>query len=510
MLQLLSAYWLWALTGLLVPVLIHLWNKKQPKVIKVGSVRWLQAAASQQARQLQLHDWPLLLLRCFLLLTLVLFLCQPVWQQISRQPGHRYLWVSPSLLQPQNLPLVQTTIDSLLKNNYQLREFSLGFLPISTQSWENLKTGKEEKNKLSGNLNYWALANAVHQQFYRAQEHLFVTDNQFVHFAGARPLFPASSRWLTIPVNQYDSLFVQEAFQNRPDSLTVVIGQKRKGGIRFSNISFTTPTPNQVLNLPGLLPLIYTKSINQAFISFQNSPNQVPVKKSGKNIALYYDKSREQDSKYVSAALAALSSYTGRRLNLTQITATRPININHIDWLFWLSDQPLPVYIQMEIKKGLSVFKDAPTTPKLMLANFITTEQLPTPISLAQQVRLVQQGGNSVWQNNFGEPVLQYKSVGQGGLYYFGSRFNNQWNNLPQSSFIPELLSYLIFPEAKIRQDWRELENIQVQPSLTKTTQQPMFYSQVQQDLKYLLLALGALLFLTERWWAYKKGKRLI
>lgn len=510
MLQLLSTYWLWALTGLLVPVFIHLWNKKQPKVIKVGSIRWLQAAASQQARQLQLHDWPLLLLRCFLLIFLVLFLCQPVWRQFIRQPGRKYVWVAPSLLRPQTLPLVQATIDSLIKKNYALREFTLGFAPITAEAWQNLKDGKEEKPQPAQNMNYWSLAKAVHQQFAQAREHLFLTDNQLGHFAGKRPFLPNTSRWLTIPVNLTDSLFVQEAFQNHPDSVTVVIGWGDTGGTRFTNFSFPTPAPGQILTPAGLSPLVYDQRQNQAVISFQNSADQVPVRKRKRNFKLVYDKSREQDIKYLRAALAAVGDYTGRSLQLTQISGAGQINVKDTKWLFWLSDQPLPDLVKAEINKGLIIFKDAPSTQKQSTANYITTAQLPENIPLAKQVRLVQQTGSSVWQNNFGEPVLQFEAMGQGGIYTFGSRFNGQWNNLPESSFFPELLSNLIFPETKTRRDFRELDNDQVQPIRVKTMPRQTFQSPVKQDLKYLFLALGTLLFFMERFWAFRKGQRHI
>ncbi|MDB5263088.1 MAG: hypothetical protein JWQ14_2369 [Adhaeribacter sp.] len=510
MLQLLSTYWLWALTGLLVPVLIHLWNKKQPQVIKVGSIRWLQAAASQQTRRLQLNDLPLLLLRCLILIILILFLCQPVLQQFIRQPGQKYVWVAPSLLQPQTLPLVQATIDSLLKKNYQLREFAIRFQVISEDSWQNLKNGKENKPIPESNINYWALAKAVNHHFPRAQEHLILTDNQLGHFAGKRPVSSHSSRWLTIPLNRTDSLFVQEAFQYHPDSLKVVIGQRNTGGVRFANFSFPIAATGQTLTPAGLPPLVYARKPNQEFISFQNSPEQVPVRKTRINISLFYDKDRQQDSKYLRAALAAVSDYAGRPINLTQISVARKINFKDTNWLFWLSDQPLPATIQKEINKGLVIFKDAPATQKFGAANYITMAQLPVNIPLSQQVLMVQKAGSSVWQNNFGELVLAYKAIGKGGLYTFSSRFNGQWNNLPESSFFPELLSNLILPETKIRRDLRELDNDQVQPILAKTTQQKNFLRQVQRELEYLFLALGALLFLTERFWAFRKGRRQI
>ncbi|MDQ2771566.1 MAG: BatA domain-containing protein, partial [Bacteroidota bacterium] len=51
-----------ALTGLLVPVAIHLFNRRPGREVAVGSLRWLAAGANRRLRHLKLEQLWLLLL----------------------------------------------------------------------------------------------------------------------------------------------------------------------------------------------------------------------------------------------------------------------------------------------------------------------------------------------------------------------------------------------------------------------------------------------------------------
>ncbi|WGK64697.1 BatA domain-containing protein [Croceiramulus getboli] len=69
--------WLWGLLGLLVPIAIHLWSRRKVRVIKVGSIQWLQETTSRKSNRIQLHEYALLALRCLILLLVVLLLSGP-------------------------------------------------------------------------------------------------------------------------------------------------------------------------------------------------------------------------------------------------------------------------------------------------------------------------------------------------------------------------------------------------------------------------------------------------
>lgn len=62
---------LWGLLALLIPLVIHFLSKKQQNVIYFGSNKFLESKETTSARSIQLSDLLLLLIRAFLLATLV-------------------------------------------------------------------------------------------------------------------------------------------------------------------------------------------------------------------------------------------------------------------------------------------------------------------------------------------------------------------------------------------------------------------------------------------------------
>ena len=44
----LNPTYLWALLGLLIPIAIHLWSKKEGKTVKIGSIELLRESDSKQ------------------------------------------------------------------------------------------------------------------------------------------------------------------------------------------------------------------------------------------------------------------------------------------------------------------------------------------------------------------------------------------------------------------------------------------------------------------------------
>ena len=81
MLQFLQPILLWAAAGIIVPVIIHLWNIKEGKTLKIGSIAFFTESTKPHARRIKLSDLPLLLLRCLLLVVIAMLMAHPVWQR---------------------------------------------------------------------------------------------------------------------------------------------------------------------------------------------------------------------------------------------------------------------------------------------------------------------------------------------------------------------------------------------------------------------------------------------
>ncbi|MBT8277845.1 MAG: BatA domain-containing protein [Bacteroidia bacterium] len=89
--------YLWTLLGLIVPIAIHLWSKKEGRTIQVGSLKFLKASDSSQSSSIKLNEYLLLLTRLLLLLTLTLILAEPQLKAKHQNVKLTYL-VEPSLL----------------------------------------------------------------------------------------------------------------------------------------------------------------------------------------------------------------------------------------------------------------------------------------------------------------------------------------------------------------------------------------------------------------------------
>ena len=73
MLQLLQPIWLAAMAGIAIPVIVHLWNLRRGKVLKIGSVALLTEASRRLAWSRRITQWWLLVVRCLLLAALAFF-----------------------------------------------------------------------------------------------------------------------------------------------------------------------------------------------------------------------------------------------------------------------------------------------------------------------------------------------------------------------------------------------------------------------------------------------------
>ncbi|MGZ3929211.1 MAG: BatA domain-containing protein, partial [Mucilaginibacter sp.] len=116
---LLNSIWLYALAALCVPVAIHLWNIRQGKTLKVGSIALINTSSQKSSRSFKLHDLLLLVLRCLLVALLAFVLAMPLWQRHISSSGKKG-WV---MLPKENLTEAyqkfKPEIDSLTKKGYE-------------------------------------------------------------------------------------------------------------------------------------------------------------------------------------------------------------------------------------------------------------------------------------------------------------------------------------------------------------------------------------------------------
>ncbi|MCX2746121.1 BatA domain-containing protein [Mangrovivirga sp. M17] len=73
-----------AFSALIIPLIIHLVNRRQGKILKIGSLKFLEGKEVQKARSIKLHEVILMLLRMVLILLLVFYFLDPAVRGIKK------------------------------------------------------------------------------------------------------------------------------------------------------------------------------------------------------------------------------------------------------------------------------------------------------------------------------------------------------------------------------------------------------------------------------------------
>ncbi|SDQ98497.1 BatA domain-containing protein [Flagellimonas zhangzhouensis] len=271
--------YLWALLGLLVPLAIHFWSKKEAKTIKIGSIQLLDESNSRQSSNIQLNEWLLLLLRMAIVALVVLLMAGPQWRIKGNKNVVTYL-VEPSLAQEKGL---STILDSLAEDSPVL------LLDESFPTWEadlDLETDQTTPN-------YWQLSQKLDS----------LTTDSIVVFTKAyvqgvfskRPITQKKVHWV---VMESDEITDEPLMAIEKASGMQLYAKSGNGSQTFlksevltENYSKTTDGDSLQINMES--GLITVPLVNQDSIL----------------VNLFVEDGFETDQKYTEAALRALLKY---------------------------------------------------------------------------------------------------------------------------------------------------------------------------------------------------------
>lgn len=305
--------YLWALLGLLVPIAIHLWSKKEAKTIKVGSVQLLSESKSKQLSSIQLNELWLLLLRVLIVGVLSLVLANPRWHSNIENTTLTYL-VEPEL--SRNNDFMAKLVS--LKEGQEIRLFKKGF-PI----WDN-DSNNEPRFEVP---DYWALASET--DLLKTDSIVVFTKGLVKGIRGSRPETNHQINWLII-----DSLQTVEkpliAYQNVKNvQLFSAVSTANTLEVNRKIISLG---PEYVFNSEGDSLMISDKEI----IAKVPMVIQKPI-----DISIVYSDSLTKDKRYFEAAFATLAHYLDRDLNVVSMLDTIRPKKEQTDVLIWLSEKPI-------------------------------------------------------------------------------------------------------------------------------------------------------------------------
>ncbi len=338
--QLLYPTLLVALAGLLVPLLIHLWNRRQGRVVLFGSTQFLETTQRKKVSRISFTQPLLFLLRALMIGACVLLLVEPVQVsilQILPQKNANWLLISPSLLERDDW---ENTIDTLRYRGYERRVLARGFALASLQPLKGSQPTFPAASAASplGAGGVWSLLahTSVHPQ---APDSIAVYFTPELNdFEGVAPGLPMHIRWHEIPPKN-DAYHMLHAWEESDSKLAVIVGKSDEEHTTFKRYIFRKKAPIQSDELPDIIyeeneQLIYFKNKKNTFVLLENKPKL--------NAIIFYDNLFKKDRNYLIAALKSISEFTDIQIDI------RKEKIGNEDLDFNLNEEPDAVFYLSE------------------------------------------------------------------------------------------------------------------------------------------------------------------
>ncbi|MBL0742883.1 BatA domain-containing protein [Chryseolinea lacunae] len=304
--------WLWGLTGLLVPISIHLLSRKEGKVIRVGSIRHLEDSTTKQFRSLRLNELLLLLLRCCVIALVVLLLSGLHFNTDANQQRH-WVVIEAGLEKDTDIAKV---LDSLTQQGFEAKQLSAGFPPIDSAT--------------ASPLPYWTAIEALKQK--SLQRVVIISHNRVADFRGKRIALPTNMQWIV--KESAPKTFPLHAIRLSSDSVSIRTGK--------STSTLTTFQDTKVSLSPG-------------DTYFHHEKDSVSIDKPD-TVALEIasDKEFYYDQLILVASLEALKQTLPVVLTWKTVSAQDLTSGTSASWLIWLSDKKIPAgarhYIALQSK----------------------------------------------------------------------------------------------------------------------------------------------------------------
>ena len=306
---------LWAALGILVPLAIHFWSKKNEETVKIGSIKLLKKSELARSSSIRPNELWLLLLRVLTILLLALFLAGPQLKSPVKPIPITYL-VEPSLLHSDQL---ESVLDTLPPDaTYMLAD---GFPAI---------TDYDENAFQSTPPNYWQL---VQEMDALPSDSILVFTKALV--SGVRGMRPQTDKAINfvIVADENASEQVLNA-QLKSDSVALLTMRVEGKGVTFKTKKVSKV--NKEIK------------INQNADSITVAGHRLPLQgDTAFNVLLAYEERFLQEVRYIKAAYKAISIYLDKDIVVDSLKVndleknTDSITSNTYDFLVWLGKTPI-------------------------------------------------------------------------------------------------------------------------------------------------------------------------
>ena len=464
-----SSIWLWAMAGIIIPLLIHLWNVRKGKTLKVGSISFFSETPISRARSLRLTDLLLLLIRCLIFLLLAMFIAKPILS--STFSSNKQGWL---LIEKSTIPAVYreygNEIDSMLDRGAELHELGGNF--------EVITLADSTVNEQAG-ISYWELLRELEHKIPGGLPVKVYTENRLARFYGARPILNLNLDWKTVDTN-HETTWIEQAYTGYDDSIVMVIGKSSGEGTTFNK---------HVLSESDQM-------INPDPLSVQYENDTMRVDTSELNISIYAD-AGTKDGQYLAYAINAVKEFTKRKIHVNIVSDTS--RMENADWLFWLSERKLPVNATAK-----NIFSYAGGKMHSVVTNFSIQNKNDLIPAYRVYMDTIIRNGATIWLTGYGQPLLTRHTTRPEYIFY--SRLDPKWNGLVWSGQFPQFVIDLLYPVQQMKgRDNRMIDDQQLLP-MVKTSKHSNARA-FTRPLDHWFWIIAIVLFLIERIVSYRKQK---
>lgn len=469
MFQLVNPIALFASAAVIIPVLIHLWNIRKGKTMKIGSIALLAESSRQPARSRRITNWPLFLVRCLLLVLLALLLAGPSWEKDQKNRSKGWVMISPHQLH-YAYRQYSVMIDSLLQAGFELHALSPSF-----EKTDLADTTESTAQAVQQTASTWALLKKLDAGLPKDFPVYLFSTSQLKDYHGERPAVRFNLHWQSIDTENNTTSEPFYSFITAEDKLKT---------IRW----VTTTTGNYY---------------EEDSVGTASSPDTTPVR-----ITIYAGKN-STDAYYLKAAIRAISQYTGRDLVVSMEPANQPQQV-----IFWLQDTDAPEDILSALTPTGTLFQYDQGAGVPIFAPFNNGLYTLAENNGHAFYRYASgpSAGSSIWSLSDGRPLLTAEERNGKQIIHFKSRFNPQWTDLVwQEDFVRALLPVILSAPPAGLKDLRKIDPLQVmprkinRPAYSHTADFPFEKST---DLSLAIWIAIALAFITERILAHRTPKQ--
>ena len=315
--------YLWSFMGLLLPLAVHLWSKRDARVIKVGSIKFLEGTDAAKRNAIHFNEFWLFLLRALAILILAFILSGP--GIIGRKIHARITYlIEPALVSDGQL---KDILDGLGNNNLHL--LKTGFPEYDPAMFSQTSDAALKKTELPPN--YWQLAQEMQQ---------LDTDSLVVFtralssgIYGKRPLLHKNIKWIVIDPKPITSMAISARRDGEKIQLLLASSDHKK--LTYSHKKLDLNDKNLQVN-PNGDSILVDRTMGSQKLKLDSLKPLI--------VEMVFDKGFTSEKEYIEASLRALVTYLDRPINLKFVHDRESLPSRLPDLLVWLRQDSLPNY----------------------------------------------------------------------------------------------------------------------------------------------------------------------